>query len=154
MSNMINGRQGMFTLPWHWSHFLIFRGCCPMHTESACVSLTFLTIFTLVSLILVYLGNFVIIYWRPFCNLHIWGLKNQNTDGQTPYLDLGHISMYINGLFARRKHKMPPTLFTSTFSNILPSLYIWLKRYVKYNTRYECICQELLKQPGLTTDIK
>ena len=68
--------------------------CCPMLTEFVCVSWTFLTIFTLVSLILVYLGNFVIIYWRPFCNLHIWGLKNQNTDGQTPYLDLGHIFTY------------------------------------------------------------
>ena len=49
------GQQGMLTPPWHLIPLFVFRGpCCPMFTEFVYVFWTFLTISTLVSLILVF----------------------------------------------------------------------------------------------------
>ena len=50
----VTGQQGMLTPPWHLIPPLVFRGpCCPMLTEFVYVFWTFLTILTLVSLILI-----------------------------------------------------------------------------------------------------
>ena len=67
----------MLTPPWHLIPPLVFRGpCCPMLTEFVYVFWTFLTILTLVSLILIYERNEVLSISNNFTlELSIFELK-------------------------------------------------------------------------------